>query len=64
MFFKCLDCEAILVDPELNTWHCPACGSENFIIASTSSRDENRRWVEAKQVSRQFAGPVALDEKL
>jgi DNA-directed RNA polymerase subunit RPC12/RpoP len=33
MYFRCLDCESLILDPELNTWQCPVCGSENFVVA-------------------------------
>lgn len=32
MFFKCLDCESVVLDPDLNTSQCPVCGSANFVI--------------------------------
>ncbi len=32
MFCKCLDCGAVHVDPELNSSHCPFCGSEKLMI--------------------------------
>lgn len=32
MFFKCLDCESTVLDPDLNTWKCPVCGSVNFVV--------------------------------
>ena len=32
MFFKCLDCKSVGMDPELNTSQCPFCGSVNFAV--------------------------------
>lgn len=32
MFCKCLDCESVILDPELNTSQCPICGSDNFVV--------------------------------
>ena len=32
MFFKCLDCGSVILDPELNTAQCPICGSMNFVV--------------------------------
>ncbi len=44
MFFKCLDCESSVLDPDLNTWQCPVCGSTNFVIEEkqTSSATPRR----------------------
>ncbi len=32
MFFKCLDCGSVILDPDLNTSQCPICGSVNFVV--------------------------------
>ena len=32
MFFKCLDCGSVILDPNLNTSQCPICGSVNFVV--------------------------------
>ena len=32
MFFKCLDCGSVILDPDLNTSQCPVCGSVNFVV--------------------------------
>jgi Zn finger protein HypA/HybF involved in hydrogenase expression len=32
MFFKCLDCGSVMLDPDLNISECPVCGSVNFAI--------------------------------
>jgi Zn finger protein HypA/HybF involved in hydrogenase expression len=32
MFFKCLDCGSVILDPDLNTSECPLCGSVNFVV--------------------------------
>ena len=62
MFYKCVDCEAMLVDSELNIWHCPVCGSENLSIVNGCGAAENLRPVEAMSVSRDFPGPKAPKE--
>jgi hypothetical protein len=37
MFYKCLTCGAVILDPDLNTWQCALCGSEDFVVADESA---------------------------
>ncbi len=37
MFFECLDCQLVSLDPEMNTWSCPACGSEHLELAQDNA---------------------------
>ncbi len=37
MFFKCLDCGTVALEPELNMWQCPICQSENLTFVETEA---------------------------
>ncbi len=45
MFIKCLDCSAVVLDPEMNTYQCPICGSEHLAVLEQEKPDTYpRRW--------------------
>ena len=62
MFYKCLDCGAEIVDPDLCTWRCCICGSEHFTTADKSGPSANFQ-LEVGSGLGEFATPIASPEK-